>query len=150
MRKSKTDIILTMEEKHKLGSVSKARTAPFRAVQRARLVLLVSKGVDNKAIARKIGLWCSMVMQWRQPFAEARIEGLEDVPRFGRRPKYDKNTKRRILALLATDHPTVYSSWRGKLVYQTLKDVYPPPTGMASATKAWHPSSASLVCEYRS
>ena len=91
MRKSKTAIILTMEEKHKLGSI----------------------------ISR------SMVVQWRQRFAEARIEGLEDAPRCGRKPKYDKNTERRILALLDTDPPTGYASWSGKLVSQTLKDVPP-------------------------
>ena len=114
-----------MEEKHKLECIIKTRTAPFRAVQRARLVLLAAKGVDNKAIAREIGLSRSMVVQWRQRFAEARIEGLEDAPRCGRKPKYDKNTERRILALLDTDPPTGYSSWSGKLVSQTLKGVPP-------------------------
>jgi len=123
MRKSKFEIRLTMEQKQKLEETVRTRTAPYRAVQRARIVLLASGGMTNKAIAREVNLSRAMVIQWRQRFAESGLEGLEDVPRSGKKPTYNQETERRILTLLDTDPPAGYSSWNGKLVAEQLGDV---------------------------
>lgn len=125
MRKSKIEIILTMEERQHLEETIRTRTAPYRAVQRSRLILLAAEGVENKTIAKEVGLSRSMVVQWRQRFAQARLEGLQDVPRPGPKPKYDQTTERRILDQLDKPPPAGYSSWSGKLVSQALKDVPP-------------------------
>lgn len=123
MRKSKIEIKLTVEEKQKLEETMRMRTAPFRAVQRARLILLAAEGMENKAIAREVGLSRSMVAQWRQRFADYRIGGLNDAPRSGKKPRYGKDMERRILALLDTDPPAGYGSWTGTLVAHQLGDV---------------------------
>jgi len=123
MRKSKTEIKLTMEEKQKLEETVRTRTAPYRAVQRARLVLFASEGMPNKAIAQEIGLSRAMVVQWRQRFAQSRLDGLEDAPRSGKKPLYNRETERRILALLDTDPPVGYASWNGTLLARQLGDV---------------------------
>jgi transposase len=99
------------------------RTAPYRAVQRARLILLAAEGMANKAIAQEVRLSRAMVVQWRKRFAQSRLEGLQDVPRRGPAPKYGEATERRILAQLDTPPPTGYSSWTGKLLAQALGDV---------------------------
>jgi transposase len=123
MRKSKIEIKLTMEERQNLEEITRTRTAPYRAVQRARIVLLAAESMANKAIAREVGLSRAMVIQWRQRFAESRLEGLQDAPRSGKRPQYNRDTERSILALLDTDPPAGYASWNGTLVARQLGDV---------------------------
>jgi transposase len=125
MRKSKVEIKLTVEERQQLEEITRTRTAPYRAVQRARLVLLAAEGMENKTIARAVGLSRSMVIKWRQRFAESRLEGLKDAPRSGKRPRYNQDTERRILALLDTDPPAGYARWNGTLVARQLGDVSP-------------------------
>ena len=123
MRKSKVEIKLTTEERQKLEEITRTRTGPYREVQRARLVLLASTGMENKTIAQEIGLSRSMVIQWRQRFAASRLEGLKDTLRSGKKPRYTQETERRILALLDTDPPAGYAIWNGNLVAQQLGDV---------------------------
>jgi transposase len=125
MRKPSVEIVLTTEERESLEETTRMRTAPYRAVQRARLILLAAEGMANKAIAREIKLSRAMVVQWRNRFAQSRTKGLQDVPRRGPIPKYGEATERRILAQMDTSPPTVYSSWTGKLLAQALGDVSP-------------------------
>ncbi len=115
--------MLTTEERKKLGEIVRTRTAPFRKVQRARLVLLAEDGMANKAIAQEVGLSRAMVVRRRRRFLESRLDALEDAPRSGKKPRYDRNTERRILALLDTDPPAGYGSWTGTLVAHQLGDV---------------------------
>jgi transposase len=123
MRKPSDVIMLTIGEREELGEVVRTRTAPFRKVQRARLLLLAADGMANKAIAREVGLSRAMVVRRRQRFLESRLDALEDAPRSGKKPRYDSNTERRILALLDTDPPAGYGSWTGTLVAHQLGDV---------------------------
>lgn len=125
MRKSKVEIKLTVEERQQLEEITRTRTAPYRAVQRARLVLLAAEGMENKTIAREVRLSRSMVIKWRHRFAESRLDGLEDAPRSGKRAHYNQDTERRILALLDTDPPAGYARWNGMLVARQLGDVSP-------------------------
>jgi len=125
MRKPSTVIVLTTEERQSLEGTVRSRTAPIRAVQRARLILLAGDGMANKAIAKEVGLSRAMVVQRRQRFLELRLAALEDAPRSGKKPRYDRDTERRILTLLDTDPPAGYSSWNGMLVARQLGDVSP-------------------------
>ena len=115
--------MLTTEERQTLEETTRMRTAPYRAVQRARLILLAGEGMANKAIAQEVGLSRAMVVQWRKRFAQSRLEGLQDVPRRGPTPKYGEATERRILAQLDSPPPAGRSSWTGKLLAQALGDV---------------------------
>src|SRR5271157_1840984 len=123
MRKSDSIVVLTAEEKEKLEEIVHSRIAPFRSVQRARIILLAAEGMANKAIAEEVGLSRAMVVGRRQRFLELRLNALEDASRSGRKPRYDRDTERRILGLLDTDPPKGYSSWTGTLVAHQLGDV---------------------------
>jgi len=123
MRRPSVRIVLTTEERQTLEETTRMRTAPYRAVQRARLILLAAEGMANKAIAQEVKLSRAMVVQWRYRFAQSRLAGLQDVPRPGPMPKYGEATERRILAQVDTSPPAGYSSWTGKLVAQALGDV---------------------------
>lgn len=123
MRKASVVITLTNEERQELEGITRARTAPYRSVQRARLILLAAEGMANTAIVKEVGLSRATVVLWRQRFAKSRLEGLQDAPRTGKKPRYDKVTERRILSELDTPPPAGHSSWTGKLVAQALGDV---------------------------
>jgi len=123
MRKAETSITLTTEERGALEVTARSRTGPYRAVQRARLVLLAAAGMPNTAIAREVGLTRARVAVWRKRFAAERIGGLSDAPRPGKAPKYAAHTERRILAQLDEPPPAGYTTWTGRLVAQALGDV---------------------------
>jgi transposase len=123
MKKSKVEINLTTEERQKLEEITQTDKATFREVQRARLILLASEGMENKRISQKIGLSRWMVIQWRQRFAKDRLEGLKDTPRSGKKPRYNQETERRILSLLDNDPPAGYTNWNGNLMARQLGDV---------------------------
>jgi len=116
---------LTADERKGLEETVRTRTAPYRAVQRARLILLAADGMANTAIAPEVDLSRAMVVQWRQRFAKSGLDGLRDALRPGPAPKYDSVTERRILNQLDIAPPTGYSSWTGKLLAQALGDVSP-------------------------
>jgi len=138
MRKPATEIILTIEERQSLWETARSRTAPVRAVQRARLILLAAEGMANKAIAQEVGLSRAMVVRRRQRFLESRLAALEDAPRSGKKPRYSPDTERRILALLDTDPPAGYSSWTGVLVARQLGDVSPQHVWRVLQRRAIH------------
>ena len=69
MRTCKTTITLTTEQQQELETTVRTRTAPYRAVQRARLVLLAAEGRPNTEIAQEVGLSRARVVRWRQRFA---------------------------------------------------------------------------------
>ena len=123
MRRAKTVIELTPKELESLEEIARARTAPQRAVQRARLVLLAAEGMANIKIAREVGLSRAMVVQWRQRFARGRLVGLNDAPRSGAPRRYNQETERRILAQLDAPPPEGQATWTGRLMAQALGDV---------------------------
>jgi transposase len=115
--------MLNTEERKSLEATIRSRTAPVRAVQRARLILLAADGMTNKAIAKEVGLSRAMVVRRRQRFAEVHMEALEDAPRSGKKPQYNEATEKRILAMLDGSLPAGRSSWTGALLAQQLGDV---------------------------
>ena len=125
MRKPETVIALAVEERQNLKEMVKCRTAPYRDVQRARLILLAAEGMSNTAIAQEVGLSRARVVLWRQRFVGSRLAGLKDMPRPGAAPKYGRDTERRILMQLDASPPSGYASWTGRLVAQALGDVSP-------------------------
>ena len=67
-----------------LESASRRATAPFRLVQRARIVLLAADGLPGWAIAARLGICEDTVRKWRRRYCRAGLGGLADAPRPGR------------------------------------------------------------------
>jgi transposase len=91
--------------------MSNSRTAPYRKVQRARLVLLAAEGMTNTAIAREVGLQRSMVVQWRQRFIGERVVGLEDRPRPGKPRQYTDADRLRVIETACSQKPVGETHW---------------------------------------
>jgi len=111
MRRAETIIELTPDERHSLEQVIRTRTAPYRSVQRARVVLLATEGMTNTAIAQEVGLSRSMVVKWRQRFASERMPGLADRPRPRGRPVYTEEERARVLATVGGEPPEGATHW---------------------------------------
>src|SRR4029450_4910767 len=78
-------INLTAEQAMHLQQLSACSTAPFAAVQRARILLLAHQYPtwQNAAIARHVGCCVNTVKRWRQRWHQS--ESVRDAPRAGTR-----------------------------------------------------------------
>ena len=76
------EIDLTSEERIELSRLARSKRTSVRLAQRARIVLLASRGLQNKDIAVHLGVGRVQVSRWRKRYAEARLAGIErDLPR---------------------------------------------------------------------
>ena len=83
-RSSPFVIVLSVDDRERLEAVVRKRTASQRDVQRARIVLAASDGLDNVEIAELVSVDVNTVSKWRKRFFEEGIEGLSDRHRSGR------------------------------------------------------------------
>src|SRR5512134_1896246 len=84
-RSRATRVLVSPSVRVELEAIARMATAPFRAVLRARIVLLASHGVSNAEIARHLGCTEDTARVWRDRFAaDPRTTSLCDRPRSGR------------------------------------------------------------------
>lgn len=81
------EIVLTDAEKALLRSRVRKYTAPYRDVIRAKIVLYAAEGLQNKQIAARLDTPFQIVSKWRKRYYEYGLEGLEEAPRRGLRPR---------------------------------------------------------------
>lgn len=83
-RRSPFVVELSEADRAVLEERSRAYTAPFAEVVRAKIVLLAADGEPNAAIAARLDVHVGVVSRWRKRFCESGLEGLGDRPRSGR------------------------------------------------------------------
>lgn len=93
-RKSPCAVVLSNEERQALESLTRKYTSPYRGVIRARIVLLAAQGLDNDIIASRPDTPRQIVSKWRKRFCLARLPGLEEQPRGGRKARFSPQTRR--------------------------------------------------------
>jgi transposase len=79
----KAELVLTAEEKNKLGQWTRRATIAQRLSLRARIVLLCAEGLTNKEAAKRAKTTPQTVSKWRKRFVRGRLEALVDEPRPG-------------------------------------------------------------------
>jgi transposase-like protein len=94
-RHSSVVIELTDEERGELEAIGGRLTAPFRTVQRARIVLYAAQGLTNVEIAARLDTTPEVVAKWRRRFRSDRMAGLVDKPRAGRPRRFPPGAGRR-------------------------------------------------------
>jgi transposase len=151
-------IVLTEEERKALTNVANSRTAPYRKVQRARLVLLAAEGMANVAIAQEVGLQRSMVIQWRKRFNGERLAGLEDRPRPGHPRQYTDADRLRVVETACTRKPEGETHWSVRslakatgvgrdTVHQILRQADLKPHQVGTFTQSPDPDFAAKVVD---
>lgn len=81
-------VVLSPGEQSILEKWAHGRSIPMRLTQRAKIICMAAKKVQNKDIANGIGISRPTVQLWRERFLSLRLAGLEkDAPRPGRIPK---------------------------------------------------------------
>ena len=75
-------------EQDAVERLARSRTAPARAVERARIVLLSRQGETVAEIAETLGRCQDTVRRWLHRFDRRGGAGLADQPRAGRPPTY--------------------------------------------------------------
>jgi len=76
-------IILSADERSYLERLTRRRKVARGDTVRAEIVLAAADGLNNCAIAAKVGVARQTVRTWRERFAKHRLDGLSDEPRCG-------------------------------------------------------------------
>ncbi|MDP1533840.1 MAG: IS630 family transposase [Rubrivivax sp.] len=75
-------IELTVEQESELTRLARSKRTSVRLAQRAQIVLLAGKGLQNKDIAEQLGVGRVQVARWRERYLECGLQGIErDLPR---------------------------------------------------------------------
>jgi transposase len=94
---------LTDEEKAAIEKLTRSRAAPAREVERARIVLLASKGKRVPAIAEALEINEVTVRIWLKRFNQEGLDGLVDLPRSGRPTTYSAEQVAEVIAAALSD-----------------------------------------------
>jgi transposase len=96
--------VLTEEERGKIERLTRARSAPVRLVNRARIIKRAAEGLTVPSIAQELEVSEKMVRLWLTRFEQEGLAGLEDAPRSGRPRTYPEDLYSRVIGL-ARDRP---------------------------------------------
>jgi transposase len=102
------------DERATVEQLARSRTAPARAVERARIVLLSRYGDSVEEIVEKLGVCPATVRLWLNRFNRQGVEGLADRPRSGRPAVYGAEQVGEVVAASLTDPQALglpFASW---------------------------------------
>jgi transposase len=102
-------IVLTDEERAQMKKLVSSKLTSVRLAQRARIVMLAAEGVQNKDIAKQVGVGRVQVSRWRERYAQSRLAGIEhDLPRGAPPVKVDVA---RLVELTTQSKPKAGTHW---------------------------------------
>jgi transposase len=81
---------------------------------RTRIVLAATDGTANERIAAQLRVDRNTVLLWRGRFERDRLAGLEDAPRPGREPTYDRAARDRVIAFTLEPPPFGTTHWSSR------------------------------------
>lgn len=95
-------IVLSAADREELTARVRAARTEHRDRLRAQFVLAAAEGAANAVIAAALGLHVDTVRKWRKRFTAQGLEGLEDLPRSGRPPRFTPVQVAEVKALVCT------------------------------------------------
>ena len=112
-------ILLNPEQRTALERLARARSQPARVVERARIVLLAAAGLENKQIARRMGLMPETAARWRGRFLEGGIAALhKDAPRPGKPRTITDRQVKRVVEMTLHQKPVNATHWSTRTMAQ--------------------------------
>ena len=104
-----TEIVLSTEQHTELTRLTRSKRTSVRLSQRAQIVLLAAKGLQNKDIAAKLAVGRVQVSRWRERYAASGMMGIErDLPRGAPPAKVDVS---RLIELTTQSQPQAATHW---------------------------------------
>ena len=105
-------IRLNDEKRKRLQTIARSPRQPLRLVQRARIVLLADRGLENIEIAERVNVSMALVGRWRRRYAESSFTGIEkDKTRAPGKPKTSPAIVQTILDKTMQDTPPAQTHW---------------------------------------
>lgn len=95
-RKSRI-INLSESEKTELLTRANASSLDYRAVVRARIILMSAENKSYKEIADKLNVGTTAISKWKSRYLEYGLAGLQDSERSGAPAKYNEIDKARVI-----------------------------------------------------
>src|SRR5918995_739108 len=132
-------VVVPEADRRELKRRARAKGAPAREAERARIVLLSSQGVPGKQIAAMVGCAEPPVVTGRRRYAESGLAGLDDLPRPGKPSPLPDALRDRVLQLTLTEPPTSYGAthWSSRLLAAALA-AEGTPISHATIARIWH------------
>jgi transposase len=105
-------IKLNSEQRAALERIARQRSLPARLVERARIVLRASEGLENKQIAAEMGIMPEKAARWRNRFLEGGLAALEkDAPRPGRTRIITERQVKKVVKMTLHQKPANATPW---------------------------------------
>jgi len=105
-------VVLSADQQAILESRARARSAPARGVERARIVLLAGAGIQDQQIAAKLKITPEKAARWRNRFLDAGLSALDkDAPRPGRTPTITPATVQEVIRKTTQEKPFNATRW---------------------------------------
>ena len=105
-------IELSSEQRTAVQRLARQRSAPARVVERARVVLLAAEGLENKQIARRMGITPEKAARWRKRFLAGGIAALQkDAPRPGRTRTITDRRVKKVVEMTLHQKPANATHW---------------------------------------
>lgn len=96
---SQKPLRLQPQEREALQAVIRSTRSPAGGVRRARVLLLLAKGLSVRRVEAETGMSLRRVVHWKQRIQQAGLDGLLDAARPGRPKKLTTKKEAMILAV---------------------------------------------------
>jgi len=115
-------ITLTVPERNKSEKIVKSRSASARLIERSRMVLLTSQGLNNIEIGEQLGTEPVKVGRWRKRFAQSGFTRIErDAYRPGRIPALGRDVGTRVIEMTTRVKPKGATHWSAARMAEGVK-----------------------------
>jgi transposase len=105
-------VVLSSEQEEILEARARARSAPARSVERARIVLLAGAGLQDQQIAARLKITPEKAARWRNRFLDGGLATLDkDAPRPGRPQKITPAKIQEVIRKTTREKPSNATHW---------------------------------------
>jgi transposase len=112
----KATLELNDAERSELRALAMRRKTAQAAALRARIILACAEGIENNAVAERLGVTKQTVSKWRGRFVRQRLDGLVDAPRTGAPRTIDDARVEAVVAKTLESVPAGATHWSTRLM----------------------------------
>jgi transposase len=105
-------VVLSADQRKALEARARARSAPARSVERARIVLLAAGGRQDRQISEQLKITPEKAARWRNRFLDGGLQALDkDAPRPGRTAVITPAKVREVIRKTTREKPDNGTHW---------------------------------------